>query len=42
MSHSQQRKSWLRLCSVDRRLTTPWPSDGLRDECDDEWTTIAV
>ena len=27
MSHSRQGKSWLRPCTVDRRLATPWPAD---------------
>jgi len=29
MSHSRQGKSWLRPCTVDRRLATPWLTNGL-------------
>jgi len=29
MSHILQGKSWLRPCTVDRRLATPWPINAL-------------
>jgi len=29
MSQSPQGKAWLRLCSEDMRLATPWPTNGV-------------